>query len=160
MFWKIIIKDKYHVNLFCFLLVISFFWFGIISKLWTSISQSNVGNKYNLGISGVARIHMMTHTKREPRRGPQDPSLWRKAILDTIKSLSISDYYKIAFLHIEFNNSCFVKWNFIGWVSFFWVTFSNILLSDQDRQALHKESLQKQLCLTCFESPRRCGVWW
>ena len=42
---KIIIKDKYQAKLFCFLLIFSFCRFGIetvISKLWTSVSWSNV----------------------------------------------------------------------------------------------------------------------
>ena len=101
-------NKKYQAKLFCFILVFSLGRFGIekiISKLWTSISRSNVGNKYNLGIPGVAQTHMMTHTKREPRGRPRDPSLCRKTILETTKSLLISYYYKFVFLHIEINKS-------------------------------------------------------
>ena len=64
-------------NLFSACLIIGpILYQQIISKLWTSIS--NVGNKYNLGIPGVAQTHMMTHTKREQRGRQRDTSLCRK----------------------------------------------------------------------------------
>ena len=55
----------------------------------------------------MGRTHMMTHTKRE-----------------IIKSLLISDYYKLVFLDRGITNSCLVKLNFTGWVSYFWLIFS------------------------------------
>ena len=67
---------------------------------------------------------MMTHTKLEPRGRPRDPSLCRKTILETIKSLLISDCYKLVFLYRGITNSCLVKLNFRGWVSYFWLIFS------------------------------------
>ena len=39
--------------------------------------------------------------KREPRAPSQDPSLCKKNILETNKTLYISDYYKCAYLHIN-----------------------------------------------------------
>ena len=72
----------------------------------------------------MGRTHMMTHTKREPRGRPRDPSSCRKTILETIKSLLISDYYKLVFLYRGITNSCLVKLNFTGWLSYFWLTFS------------------------------------
>ena len=40
---------------------------------------------------------MITHTKREPRGRPRDPSLCSKTILETIKILLTTDYYIIDF---------------------------------------------------------------
>ena len=48
---------------------------------------------------------MMTHTNREPPGQPQDPSLHRKTIFETIKTILISEFYKCFFLHLELNNN-------------------------------------------------------
>ena len=106
------IKDKYQAKTFCFLLVFSFGQFDIeqiISKHRISLSLSNVGNKYNLGIPEVAKTQLMTNMKREPRGRLRDPFLCRKIILETIKSFTISAYYNFVFLYIEIDTSCLVK---------------------------------------------------
>ena len=61
---KIIISSQ----TFCFLLVFSFGQFGIKClkcERWMQWKLPKVG-----------QTHMMTHTKREPRGQPRDPSLW------------------------------------------------------------------------------------
>ena len=108
-FWKIDIKDINQANFFCFLLVLSLYQFDmekIISKFQTSISWSKERWRSYICIPSGAQTYMMTHTKREPRGRPRDPFLCRKTILETIKSVSISDYYKYVFLHTSLNNSC------------------------------------------------------
>ena len=110
-FWKINIKDKYQAHFFCFRLVLSLYWFDmekIIPKFLTSLSWSKERWRSYICIPSGAQTHMMTHTKREPRGQPRDPFMCRKTILETIKSVSISDYYKFVFLHIPLINSCLV----------------------------------------------------
>ena len=121
----------------------------IISKLRKSLL--NVGNKYNLGTPGVAETHMMTYTNREARGRLRDLSLCRKTILESIKSLLISHYYWISFLQYSsvqlFSEIRLHRLSFILLV--------RILLSEEVCQALHKESLQKQLwVLRCLSFSR------
>ena len=109
---------------FLFLLVFSLSLFGIKKKylkLWTTIFQWNMSNKYNLGIPGVAKTHIMIQIKWDMRK---TPPCAEKTIFETIQNLSISDYYKSSFLHIKLHNSCLVKWDFTRWVLYFWWTFS------------------------------------
>ena len=95
----------------CFLLVLSLYRFDmdkIISKFQTSISWWKERWRSYICIPSGAHTHMMTHTKREPHGRLRDPFLCRKTILETIKSVSISDYYNFVFLHLPLFNRCLV----------------------------------------------------
>ena len=76
------------------------------------------------------------------KQDPWDPSLCRKTILETIKSLSISDYYGCLFIHLEKKLQLFSEIR-LHRMSF--ILLVKILLSEEDCQALLKQSLQKKL---------------
>ena len=61
------------------------------------------------------------HTKQEPRRRPQDPSLCRKIIKKLSKASQFLIILKISLFHMLFINSCLVNWDYTGWVSYFWL---------------------------------------
>ena len=107
----------------------------IISKFQMSISWSKERWRSYICIPSGAQTHMMTHLKREPRGQLRDPLLCRKTILETIKSVSISDYYKFVFLHIPLINSFFCDKR-LHRMSF--QLLVNNLLSEEDCRALQK----------------------
>ena len=58
---------------------------------------------------GGPDTHDDPHETGSARRAVRPLIVQKKTMLETIKIFSIFDYDKFVFLHIEINNSCFVK---------------------------------------------------
>ena len=83
-----------YVSIICSCLFQCGIYFNCTDLIWKNyfkMSDVYILVKRALEKLHLHQTHIMTHTKQEPRGRPRDPFLCRKTILESIKSVSISN---------------------------------------------------------------------